>query len=137
VSSAPEETIKEIFSLEGGGAAGAAGRADAAARVYEKLMAQLSPLLGIVGVQALLGRSARLRMADFAFLGDAAVVESADRLRQALVSLEPDAISAAAEALFGTFCALITTFIGERLTTQVLRSAWPMVEELASKESRK
>jgi hypothetical protein len=40
-----------------------------------------------------------------------------------------------AAALFGTFFTLMTTFIGERLTTQVLRSAWPTIEEMASTET--
>ena len=137
MSPVPAKTIKEIFSLEGGDAPSAAERADAASRVYEKLLAQLSPLLGVNGVRALLGRSARLRKAEFAFLADPTVVESAERLHAALRELAPDAASAAAEGLFGTFCALITTFIGERLTAEVLRTAWPPLDELASKEIAK
>jgi hypothetical protein len=34
----------------------------------------------------------------------------------------------ASAALFGAFFGLITTFIGERLTTQALRNVWPTIE---------
>ena len=42
----------------------------------------------------------------------------------------------AAAILFGTFFELLTTFIGERLTPQVLRSAWPTIEETAPTENK-
>src|SRR5678816_4596544 len=94
--------------------------AAAAARVYDKLNAQLSPLLSAPGFHALLVRSARLTRGEFVCLADVGVVDSSASLRACLLTLDPVAAAATAEALFGTFFALITTFIGERLTTQTL-----------------
>lgn len=84
-------------------------------RVYDRLHGHLAPLLGGTGVQLLLARSAK--------------VTSGERAGPGAVG---DAESAA--ALLGTFLALLTTFIGERLVTQVLRSAWPTIEEATSGE---
>ena len=54
-----------------------------------------------------------------------------------LQSLEPAVATETAAALFGTFLDLITTFIGDRLTVQVLRSAWPTIEETPPRETDK
>jgi hypothetical protein len=117
---------------------GAAGSADecatAAGRVYEKLEARLAPLLGSAGVQALLVRSARLAQGDFPLLA-VAVPEGPTKLRECLQAQDPAVATESAAALFGNFFTLLTTFIGERLTTQVLRGAWPTIEEMAPRET--
>jgi hypothetical protein len=117
---------------------GAAGSADefakAADRVYDKLDAHLAPLLGSAGVRALLVRSAQLTQSDFSFLA-VAFPENSTKLRECLQAQDPAVAGDSAAALFGTFFTLMTTFIGERLTTQVLRSAWPTIEEMASTET--
>jgi hypothetical protein len=112
----------------------AADQAMAARRVFDKLHGLFAPLLGAAGLQAMFARSANLAQGDFAFLGPAAVETSA-QLQQSLQAQAPEAASNAAVALFGTFFTLLTDFIGERLTSQVLSSAWPIVEAAASKES--
>jgi hypothetical protein len=118
---------------------GAAGSGDecaaAAGRVYDQLDARLAPLLGSAGVQALLVRSARLAQDDFPFLGAAAVPEGSTKLTECLRAQDPAVAIESAAALFAYFFTLLTTFIGERLTTQALRGAWPMIEELAPRET--
>ena len=109
---------------------------EGAGRVYDKLHAHLAPLVGAAGVQALLARSAKLAQGEFACLS-VAVVEDSTRLRDCLRSQDPTVAAESAAALFATFFALITVFIGERLTTQVLRTAWPTIEELARTENEK
>jgi len=109
---------------------------EAAGRVYDTLHAHLDPLLGAAGVQALLVRSARLAGREL-FSLEAATIEGSAKLRECLRELEPSVASAAAAALFGNFFALITTFIGERLTTQLLRNAWPTIEQMSPMEKRK
>ena len=120
---------------------GAAGSdepcAIAAARVYEKLHEHLAPLVGAAGVQALFARSAKLANAGFDWPAEVAVAESSTGLRAWLQGLEPVVANERAAALFGAFFSLITTFIGERLTSQALRSAWPMIGETASTEKTK
>ena len=116
---------------EEGAAGGSADEcATAAGRVYDKLHAQLAPLVGPAGVRALFVRSAKLTKSEFPFL-EVAALESSTTLRECLRAQEPAVAVRAAAVLFGTFFALITTFVGERLTTQVLRGAWPMIEETA------
>ena len=98
----------------------------AAGRVYDTLQAHLAPLLGSAGVRALLARSAKLTQRRFSFL-EVAVVESSTKLRECLHAQDAAVATESAEALFGTFFALITTFIGERLTIEALRRAWPNI----------
>jgi hypothetical protein len=120
---------------------GAAGSADdcatAAGRLYDKLHAHLAPLVGAAGVQLLFVRSAKLAQGEFARLAGVAILEGSTKLRECLQAQDPAVATESAAALFGTFFALIATFIGEPLTTQVLRGAWPMIEETAPKEIRK
>lgn len=130
------DAAKRLLASEGCNGGGAEEYADAAGRVYAKLHLLLDPLVGTAGVQALLRRSAKLSQEEFACLGDSAVVESAAKLRDALLAQESNAAATAA-AFFGAFLALMTTFIGERLTAEVLRRAWPTIEESAPKETEK
>ncbi len=119
---------------------GAVGSADACAiaagRVYDKLDAHLSPLLGAAGFQALLVRSAKLRQGEFPFL-DVSVLEGSANLSACLQAQDGVAALESAAALYGTFFSLLTTFIGERLTTQALRAAWPTLDLAALTETKK
>jgi hypothetical protein len=108
--------------------------AQAAMRVYEKLRLELDPLLGAMGVRMLFIRSAKLAHADYAFL-DAALAEDATKLRDCLQPGDPAAAADASAALFGTLLSLITIFIGERLTTEALRRAWPTIDDTEPAES--
>ena len=110
--------------------------AAAAGRVYDKLDAHLAPLLGRAGAQALFARSAKLAQIDLASVADdTSDHEDSTKLRAYLQPLEPALAAEMAAALFGTFLGLITTFIGERLTVQALRSAWPAIEEVPPRET--
>ena len=119
------ETARRLLVHEGaaGGAGDSAGAA--AGRVYDKLHGHLAPLLGSIGVQSLFVRSAKLTPGAFGSLAQVSMLEGSAKLREHLQA--PGAVidAESAVALFGTFLGLLTTFIGERLVTQVLRSAWP------------
>lgn len=125
------ENARRLLASEGAPWSSSEECAAAAWRVYEKLNARLAPLLGAAGVQALFVRSAKLAQADFASLAEVATPEGLTRLGWCLQGLELAIAAEAAEALFGTFLELIASFIGERLTILVLRSAWPAIEETA------
>ena len=127
------ETAVRLLALEGGGPGGA--DAEAAARVYDKFHHLLDPLLGAAGVQAIFARSAKLSQVEFACLADRAVVGSGETLRECLAGQEAPAAAATGVALFAAFLALITEFIGARLTTEVLRRAWPTIPERAFQET--
>ncbi len=108
--------------------------ATAAGRVHDKLHAHLDPILGMAGVQALLVRSARVAHGEFVCLEVAALGDST-KLRECLQAQAPGVAEGAAVALFAGFFALITAFIGERLTSQVLRRAWPAFSETEPEET--
>ncbi len=82
-------------------------------------------------------RSAKLTRGEFARFAEISVLAGATKLRECLQARDPAVSAESAETLFATFFALITTFIGERLTTQVLRSAWPTIEQAAPRETEK
>jgi len=132
-SHAQMERARRLLAHEG--AAGSADEcATAAGRVYDKLHGHLAPILGAAGVQALLVRSEKLTRSQFPFLAGA-TLEDSTKLREQLRTQDPAVAAESAAALFGMFFTLITTFIGDRLTTQVLRRAWPTIEEMPSGEA--
>jgi hypothetical protein len=130
------ERAKRLLASEGDLGNSAGECAAAAWRVYEKLNARLAPLLSSTGVQALFVRSAKLAQADFASLAEVATPDGLEKLGACLQALAPDAATETAAALFGTFLELMTTFVGERLTVLVLRSAWPTIEDPAPRETK-
>lgn len=123
------ERARQLLVHESAGSS-AADWAMAAGRVYDKLHDHLAPLLGSVGFRALLGRSVKLTQGQFSFF-EAAVVDSSMKLRECLQAHDAAVAAESAAILFGTLFALLTRFIGERLTTQALRRAWPTIEEIA------
>ncbi len=129
-SPAQIERARQLLAHEG---AATSGCAAAAGRVFDKLHAHLDSLVGSAGVQALLVRSAQLTRSEFDFL-EVTVVASSKSLRECLQTRDPTLAAATANALFGAFFTLITSYIGERLTTQALRAAWPTLEEIAPME---
>lgn len=111
--------------------------ADAAERVYVLLDAALARLLGVQGSRSLFARAVRLTKTQFPSLGDLAGPRSmAIELRTCLEALAPDVAVEVAATLFGTLFSLMTTFVGERLTIQVVRKSWPALNEPASTEIR-
>jgi hypothetical protein len=132
------DRARRLLSIEGDSGTSSDACAIAAGRVYDKLAAQLVPLLGAAGVEALFARSAKLAGAErpcIAALADG--VDASTRLRACLQALAPAAASEVAALLFGTLLELIVTFIGDRLTVQALRGAWPAIDETAPRETKK
>lgn len=109
---------------------------NAGLRVYDRLNLHFSPLVGIAGVQLLFMRSAKLAQRDFAALTAVSILDGASKVRAALEANDPELSPEAAGVLFGHFLELLVVFIGERLTTQVLRRAWPELREPAPGETK-
>ena len=128
---------RRLLAAEGSSGDEAEACAAAAGRVYEKLNAQLSPLLGSAGVQALFVRSAKVAQREFASLAEIVTPDGLTKLGARLRGLEPAVATEAAATLFGSFIELITTFIGERLAVLVLRNAWPTIEDMSLTETKK
>ena len=131
------ERAKRLLAHEGDSGSSSAECAAAAWRLYEKLNARLAPLLGSWGVQALFVRSAKLAQAEFGSLAEVATPDGMKKLGAGLQALTPSEATKVAAGLFGTFLELMTTFIGERLTILILRSAWPTIEDTTPRETKK
>ncbi len=132
------ETARRLLAYEraaGSDRQHSADESTAAGRVYDKLHAQLAPLIGVAGVHLLFMRSAKLAQGELAWLAEIPIVEGPTKLREFLHAQEPVVATKSAAALFGTFFTLLTTTIGERLTNRVLHSAWPTIEGAAPKET--
>lgn len=100
----------------------------AAGLICEKLHLHLAPLLGTVGVELLLTRSVRVTQARHAGLVGVTFANGATTLPEILAAQSAESATESAVALFAAFFTLLASFIGERLTTQVLRKAWPAID---------
>jgi len=125
-----------LLALEGAASGADDSVATAAGRVYDKLHAHLAPLVGTFGVQSLFVRSAKLTPDEFAALAEVSVLEGSTKLRAHWQARGSAVDAESAAGLFATFLSLLTTFIGERLVNQVLRSAWPTIEETVPREKK-
>ncbi len=132
-SEAHVEAARRLLSHGSAGGGHPREPAAAAGRVYTSLFKSLAPIVGDAGVRALLARSARLRRAELPALADVLALTEppaphqkvTQELAATLGKLDPAAASAAATALYATFLGLLTSFIGDRLVSQLLEGAFP------------
>jgi hypothetical protein len=130
------DVAKRLLEHERPSGGSASERAAAAVRVYEKLFERLSPVIGVAGMRAVLARSATLTKVEFpCFEAGIGGDEPAKLLHACLVTLDEAAATAGATALYATLLGLLNSFIGERLVWQVLRSAFPGIDESKPKET--
>ena len=121
------EAIVSVLTRRAGSGTGAAAVAAAARRAYDELATVLAPLISQVGVDALVARALHVTRRDYPS-DQAAEEEATEPFAQVSLWLEqqhPTLATDAAAAMFATFAALLTTLIGEPLTTRYLRKAWP------------
>ena len=121
-----------------GSAAGAAALAAAAQRAYDDLAQVSAPLIGQVGVDALTGRTLYLAQRKYPWLIHTREPDQwKGPFAQIVFCLErqdPAVATEAAGAVLTTLTGLLVTFIGEPLTTRLLRKAWPDAFSDASTE---
>ena len=103
--------------------------AAAARSTYDDLAHVCSPLIGQVGVDALTARALHLAQQEYSWLVDGRDPEHAqDPFAPVLARLagqDPAAATEGAAAVFAMLVGLLVTFIGEPLTTSLIRNAWP------------
>jgi hypothetical protein len=96
--------------------------------LWQRLAKCLTPLIGEAGFCALYGRAVRLTIPDFKSLAASGPGQSIDSLfetlRDNLMSIDSQSAGRANSALLDTFTGLLSTLIGDALTTRVLKSAW-------------
>ena len=118
-----------VLTQHSGAAEGSEALATAARRAYDDLAHASMPLIGQVGVDALTARALHLARREYPWLADASASERGDEpFAQVVANMGRQNPATAAEgtaAVFATLAALLITFIGERLTTSLLRKAWP------------
>jgi hypothetical protein len=107
----------------------AATVAAAARRAYDDLARVLAPLIGQTGIDALFARAVHLAQREYPWLATTREPEQADgpfaRVNSSLERQDPALATEAAAAVLAIFTGLLVTFIGEPLTTGLLRKAWP------------
>ncbi len=103
--------------------------AAAARRTHDELTAVLAPLISSAGVAALSGRAFDLAQREYPAGerrgDDTPTDEPFGRVTLWLERQVPSVATDAAAAMFATFAELLTTLIGEPLTTRYLQKAWP------------
>ena len=102
----------------------------AAARLtHDDLTAVLAPLISSSGVEALWGRAFDLARREYPAEerrdDDSTTDEPFVQVSRWLERRGPSEATDAAAAIFATFAQLLTTLIGEPLTTRYLEKAWP------------
>lgn len=119
-----------VLTREAGVGADATALAAATHRAYDNLAGVLVPLIGELGITALTARALHLTQRDYPWLArtrDATPIdEPFTQLRLSLEHHDDPAVAAdAAAAALASLLALLITFIGEPLTMNLLRRAWP------------
>jgi hypothetical protein len=127
-----------LASATGGAVSGGDALDDAAAagRVYETLARALAPVVGEAGVRALLARSLKLSVREFPCLAEIAIggpqSEESTRIGPHIAGClrkhDPPVAADAAANLYATFLALLARLVGEALTLQILRMAYPAIQ---------
>lgn len=130
----PEPTVLRqrlvrVITRRAGSSTGASDVAAAARLTHDDLTAVLAPLISSSGVEALWGRAFDLARREYPAderrrhngTTDEPFAEESLWLERQV----PSAVTDAAAAIFATFAQLLTTLIGEPLTTRYLEKAWP------------
>lgn len=100
----------------------------AATNVLGKLLGTFSQVLGEIGSAELFRRSLNSTEHTFPLYKEVRTADPSGLLAAVGVFLQKqdsDVAVAAANALLATYLELLATFIGERLTLQLLKEAWP------------
>ncbi|MDB5839627.1 MAG: hypothetical protein JWQ23_1579 [Herminiimonas sp.] len=115
-------------ALAGAAGAGHDAVVDQTLWPWKQLAAHLTPVIGDAGFCALYGRTVRLAMSDFSWL---TAVEPAQTIDSLFLTLKEDfaatdvqSMAQANFALLERYTGLLSTLIGEMLTTRILNSAW-------------
>ena len=118
-----------VLTQHSGSTEGAEALATAARHAYDELAHVSTPLIGQVGVDALTARALHLAQREYPWLGEAAESEhTSEPFAQVTINLRrqhPGIATEGTAAVFAIFAGLLITFIGEPLTTGLLRKAWP------------
>lgn len=112
-----------------GEASGVEALAASARRAYGDLARVSTPLIGHIGVAAITDRALHLAQREYPWLARTHMPAPGetpfDHVVTCLTRQDSAVATAAATAVLAIFIGLLVTFIGEPLTTGLLRKAWP------------
>ena len=124
-----QRVFRRMLARDAGVGASAPAIAAAARRLSEHFARLLTPLIGDAGVAAILARALHLAQRHVPGLAQVRSPQPSDAPftpeQQFLEQLEPAEALEAAVALLTAISELLVSFIGEGLTTRLLREAWP------------
>ena len=124
-----QRVFRRMLAREAGTGADAPAIAAAARRLCERFAEQLTPLIGDAGVAAICSRSLHLAQRNVPGLAPVRASAQGDApfalLQLSLEQQEPAVATELAVAVLATASELLTSFIGESLTTRQLCEAWP------------
>lgn len=123
------QRVVRVITRRVGSSTAASAVAEAARLTHDDLTAVFAPLISAGGVHALWGRALDLARREYP-AGERSDdnVTKDEPFAQAslwLVEQAPSVATDAAAEMFATFAELLTTLIGEPLTTRYLEKAWP------------
>jgi hypothetical protein len=121
------------------GLPGADATVEATAVTWRLVAAQLAPIIGARGFEVLLGRALHIAGTTFPWLVAGANRDGATSplpsLEGCLARQDPAAAAEASYTLLLTFTELLTTLIGESLTTRLLAPVWASPSLSSAQES--
>lgn len=101
---------------------------DAAERVCQKLSVRLARLITAPGAQALLARTLHVTTNEFSFLSAVRAGTTSptclEGLNEGMQNIEPSQVRDALSAVVAGIIGLLDTFIGEDLTSGLIRDVW-------------
>jgi hypothetical protein len=122
------EAIRRSIARRAGPHADARATALATRAIWRRVEAQLEPVIGARGVDALLGRALHLTGKAHPWLAAAGVRGSSDasldHVQHRLAAQRVELAGAAAQALLTAFADLLTTLVGDSLASRLLDPAW-------------
>lgn len=123
------QRLVRVITRRAGSSTGAGAVAAAARLTHDDLTAVLDPLISSSGVKALWGRAFDLAQREYPVDEPKSDNDPADEpFDQVSLWLEKQVqstVTDAAAEIFATFAQLLTTLIGEPLTSRYLEKAWP------------
>jgi len=104
----------------------------AATRTIAKIFFELVPLIGSAGVLALFARSVlaakpQCKALEGFVLTHDSIDAACTEIDRCFAAIPVADVARTGAALVASFLALMSMFIGERLTLQLLQNAWPMI----------
>jgi len=123
-----QQMIVKVLAPASGSATGAAGIAARTLWSWERVAFHLTPLIGEAGFQSLYARAVHLTIPHCPGLTPARQAQPMEalflKLKEDLESMDAAEAARSSNLVLATFTELLSTLIGESLTSRILHSAW-------------